>query len=270
MPTHLSLHGYLSHVRAMFIGLAGAGVTPAQEAPKAKAKDLQVLFIGNSQIYFNDLPRTVEALSESGPEDRPRIKADRFVSGGASLERLWNAGDGKGTARAKILEKKWDYVILQDIYLVKPESFNKYAPMFHELIQKNNSRTILFCTASVSQMYPKGFQELHDMHIALGKKLKVPVAAAGKVWLTCWGEMPTAEQRLAFYDADKAHPGKKGSYIYACTLFAALTGQSPVGVTNRIPKQPADTVTAAEAKQFQEAAWKVHQEVNPATAPSRP
>jgi hypothetical protein len=232
--------------------------------------ELQVLFIGNSQIYFNDLPRTVEALAESAPEDRRRIRADRFVSGGASLERLWNAGEGKGTARAKILEKKWDVVILQDIYFVKPESFNKYAPMFHELIQKNNGRTILFCTASVSQLYPKGFQELHDMHIALGKKLQVPVAAAGKVWLTCWGDKPTAEQRLAFYDPDKQHPGKKGSYTYACTLYAVLTGYSPVGLTRRIPKQPEDTVTAPEARQFQEAAWKVHQEVNPDSAPVKP
>ncbi len=261
---------YFASVLALIVGLTGAAMATGQEPGRPKGRDLQVLFIGNSQIYFNDLPRTVEALAGSAAEDRPRIRADRFVSGGASLERLWNAGADKGTARAKILEKRWDFVILQDIYFVKPESFNKYAPLFHELIQKNNSRTVLFCTASVSPLYPKGFQELHDMHIALGKKLHVPVAAAGKVWLSCWGNEPTVEQRLAFYDPDKQHPGKKGSYIYACTLYTTLTGLSPVGLTHRIPKQPEDTVTAAEAKQFQEAAWRVHQEVNPETAPARP
>jgi hypothetical protein len=35
------------------------------------------------------------------------------------------------------------------------------------------------------------------------------------------------------------------------------------GLTNRIPKQPEDAVTTEEAKRFQEAAWKVHQELNP-------
>src|SRR4029079_8978257 len=118
-------------------------------------------------------------------------------------------------------------------------------------------------TASINSQYPKGFHELHDLHIALGKKLQVPVAAAGKAWLTCWGDSPSGEERLALYNADKAHPGVKGSYIYACTLYAALTGLSPFGLTNSIPKLPADTVTEAEAKQFQEAAWRVHQEVNP-------
>jgi hypothetical protein len=270
MNTPLHLQRFLAGVLISIVGLAGGAVTAAKEPDKRKARVLHVLFIGNSQIYFNDLPRTVEALAESAPKDRIRIQADRLVSGGASLERLWSAGTGQGTARAKILEKKWDVVILQEIYNANVKSFSKYAPLFHELIQKNGSRTVLFCTASVSQLYPKGFQELHDMHIAMGKRLHVPVAAAGKAWLSYWGEKPTAEQRLALYDADKAHPGKKGSYIYACTLYAALTGRSPVGLTHRIPKQPEDTVTPAEAGIFQEAAWRVHQEVNPAKAASQP
>ena len=256
----------LPKILALIVVLTGVSSAHAQEP--AKTKEFHVLFIGNSQIFYNDLPRIVEALAESAPADRPRIRADRFVAGGASLERLWNAGVGKGTARAKIVEKKWDYVILQDIYLVKPDSFYKYGPLFHELAQNNGSRTVLFCTASVSSQYPSGFQNLHDMHIILGKKLQVPVAAAGKAWLSYWGETPSAEERLALYHTDKAHPGIKGSYIYACTLYAALTGHTPVGLTNQIPKQPADTVTAVEAKHFQDAAWRVHQDVNRKTTPA--
>ena len=251
-----------STVLALIVALTGASVAGTQEPGKARPRELHVLFIGNSQIYFNDLPRMVEALSESAPAEQPRIRADRFVAGGASLERLWNASDGKGTARARILEKKWEFVILQDIYFVKPDSFNKYARLFHEVIQKNGSRTILLCTASVSSQYPKGFQELHDMHIALKRELKVPLAAAGKAWMSYWGESPTAEERLALYHADKAHPGVKGSYVYACTLYAAITGQTPVGLTNRIPKQPEGTITTAEVRRFQDAAWRVHQEIN--------
>jgi ubiquinone/menaquinone biosynthesis C-methylase UbiE len=229
-------------------------------------KELQVLFIGNSQIFYNNLPKTLEALADSAPADRPRIQTDRFVPGGASLERLWEAGDGKGTVRAKIAEKKWDFVIVQEIYNAKPASFDKYAPLFHELIQKQGARTILFCTASVSTMYPKGFQDLLDMQLAMGKKLQVPVAAAGKAWLSFWGDKSTAEQRLDLYDKDKAHPGKKGSYIYACSLYAALTGKSPVGLTSLLPNQPAETISPMEAKQFQEAAWRMHQETNPEKA----
>lgn len=236
-----------------------AAYTPAAEQPP---KTIRVLFVGNSQVYYNDLPQIVEGLAESAPRDRPRIKAERAVAGGASLESHWNRGTGKGSARAKIAEEKWDYVILQDIYYTKPESFTKHARLFHDLIRQHGAKTVLLSTASISTLYPKGFHDLHDMHVALGKELKTPVAAAGKAWLDYWGDKPTPEQRLDLYDKDKAHPGRKGSYIYACTLYPILTGHSPVGLTHRLPKQPEDTISAAEAKRFQEAAWQAHQKIN--------
>jgi hypothetical protein len=252
------------YVAGLFLLATGPSGASAADPDKGEPppRTLRVLFVGNSQVYYNDLPRMVEALSESAAKDRPRIQAERAVFGGASLESHWNRGAGKDTARAKIAEQTWDYVILQDIFNTRPESFTRHARLFHELIRQQGSRTILLSTASISAMYPKGFQELHDMHIALGKELKVPVAAAGLAWLSYWGEGPTPEQRLALYDPDKAHPGKKGSYLYACTLYAVLTGQSPVGLSHRIPGQPEETVSPAEAKQFQETAWRVHQEIN--------
>ena len=237
-------------------------MTLRSEQAEVKAKELQVLFLGNSQIYYNDLPRILEALAASAPADRPRIRTERVVPGGASLASHWNAGEKKGTARARIKEKRWDYVVIQEIFHAKPDTFNQHATLFHDLIDKNDAKTVLFSTASISQLYPKGFSELHDMQATLGKKLKVSVAAGGNAWLSYWGEMPTQDERLALYDPDKAHPGKKGSYLYACVLYAALTGQTPIGLTNRIPGQPADTITEREAKRFQESAWQVHRKVN--------
>lgn len=234
----------------------------ADDKPASKPKEVRVLFLGNSQTYYQELPRIVEALADSAPKDRPRIKAEQALAGGASLQSLWNMGTDKGKPRARIEEGKWDFVILQDIYFTKPDSFEKYATLFHELIAKHGGKTVLFCTAGIPKQYPDGFREMLDMHVAVGKKLKVPVAAAGKSWLECWGESPTEEQRLALYHADKAHPGFRGSYIYACSLYAVLTGQSPVGLTNRMPRQPAEAIAPQEAKKFQEAAWKVHQEIN--------
>jgi len=232
---------------------------------------IRVLFVGNSQVYFNDLPRIVEALAESAPKDRPRIRTDRVVMGGASLESHWKRGTDKGTARAKIAAEKWDYVILQDYsFYTTKENYNTYARLFHDLIRQNGAKTVLFSTASFPNLVPKSFLELHDRHVALGKELKVPVAAAGKAWLAYWGDSPTQEQILALYHTDKGHPGPKGSYIYACTLYARLTGQSPVGLTHRIPHFPEKTITATEAKRFQEAAWRVHQEVNGKAPTTKP
>ena len=131
------------------------------------------------------------------------------VAGGASLESHWNRGEGKGTARAKIAEGKWDYVVLQDIYYTKPESFNKYARLFHELIRRHGAQTVLLSTASISTLYPKGFHELHAMHVALGKELKVPVAAAGQAWLVYWGDNSTPEERLGSTTRTRPIPARR-------------------------------------------------------------
>jgi hypothetical protein len=266
MTTLAHLHRF--RVGMFFLAAALAGMTIAVAEEKDSPKPIRVLFVGNSQFYYNNLHKIVEALAESSPKDRPRIHtdakpSDRAVAGGASLESHWKKGAGKDTARGKIAEEKWDFVILQDYtYVTSKESFTMYAGLFHDLILQNGAKTVFFSTASFPKLVPKGFLEVHERHATLGKELKVPVAAGGKAWLVYWGDNPTQEQILALYDQDKGHPGPKGSYLYACTLYALLTDHSPVGLTHSIPNQPENTITAAEAKRFQEAAWQVHQETN--------
>src|SRR5687768_3900314 len=97
-----------------FIMLGGPVAVQSEDKPAAK--EIHVLFVGNSQIFYNDLPKIVETLADSAAADKPRIKAGRALFGGASLESHWNKGTGEGTARAKIAGEKWDYVVLQDIY----------------------------------------------------------------------------------------------------------------------------------------------------------
>jgi len=142
--------------------------------------------------------------------------------------------------------------------------------LFHDLIRDNDARTVLFSPASFANKVPKGFLEVHDRHFAVGKELNVPVAAAGKAWLVYWDDNPTEDQILTLYHPDKGHPGPKGSYLYACTLYPILIGHSPVGLTHRIPNQPANTITPAQAKRLQEAAWQVHQETNPKPPGQKP
>src|SRR5262245_37964434 len=105
--------GMKSSVRSVWFTVAAIALVSmqvdAQEKASAPKKTIRVLFVGNSQIFYNDLPRLVEVLSESAAPDRPRISAERAVAGGASLESHWNRGEGAGTPRAKIAAEKWDY-----------------------------------------------------------------------------------------------------------------------------------------------------------------
>ena len=249
-------------------GSVGMPLAANDDKQAAAPKPIRVLFVGNSQFYYNNLHKIVEALAESAPKDRPRIftdarPSDRAVAGGATLESHWKRGTGKDTARGKLAEEKWDFVILQDYtYVTSKENFAQYARLFHDVIRQNGAKTVLFSTASFPKQIPKSFLDVNERHVTVARELKVPVAAGGKAWLAYWGDDPTTEQILDLYDKDKGHPGPKGSYLYACTLYPILTGHSPVGLTHRIPNQPEKTISPVEAKRLQEAAWRVHQEVN--------
>lgn len=211
-------------IAALIVGL-GSTEAPSQEKDE-KAKELRVLFIGNRLTYANDLPKIVEALAESAPKDRPRIKPDQITSAGFMLEQHWKRTDN-GSPQARIAAQKRDAVVLQDgVYSTADgfkkyaEGFEKHAPFFHELIDKNGAKTVLFCTATFNRLYPKSFQKMHDLQTAMGKKLKVPVAGTGKAWLTYLGDDSTPEQRQALY-SDAVHPSPKGSYLRLLALCNA-------------------------------------------------
>ena len=60
---------------------------------------------------------------------------------------------------------------------------------------------------------------------------------------------------------ENAHPGAHGVYINACSLFAILTGESPVGLpaTLKIPRRDKElTITPDDTRYLQELTWKVY------------
>lgn len=263
---------------APYIVKDGKAETDAGKTP------LKVLFIGNSQLRKANVPIIMEQLSESAPADYPRIAAGQAVMSGGDLKQQWDAGLGldEQTSRGKIVAEKWDYVVIQAYYKAGyndryKKSFETYATMFFRTIRKSGAKPILFATANASGYggrvksnpsyftFPGSFEKLNDVQIALGKKRGIPIAAAGYAWLKYLGPTPTKEQILDLYDKDMAHPGAKGSYIYACLLYAVVTGKSPVGLTAdiKVPKGKRITLQKDEAARMQKAAWEQYQESKP-------
>ncbi|MFA5265141.1 MAG: hypothetical protein WC378_15065 [Opitutaceae bacterium] len=247
-----------------FFGLACAGSLFA-------TNPLKVLFLGNSQMFYYDLPKMVKILADSAPAERSRIEVGEGLLGGASLKILWDK-EGPGSPRAMIATGKWDYVVIQEVYCPRQEEFETYAAKFDELIRNFQSRTVLFATASVSEFYqegttyPNGFVALNDRQLAFGKKHGILVALAGYAWMKYLGPNPSVAQRLDLYDKDKGHPGSKGTYLYACLLYAVLTGNNPEGLTNEFPSIHGGLVIPkAEAAKMQTAAWTQYLETKKAS-----
>jgi hypothetical protein len=92
-------------------------------------------------------------------------------------------------------------------------------------------------------------------------------AERNDIWAATTGPAFT-EARLARPDLHitksetDAHPGVHGAYLNACSLFAMIAGQSPVGLpaTLRLPGNgEAFAIAPDDAKSLQELAWKVYQ-----------
>ncbi len=98
------------------------------------------------------------------------------------------------------------------------------------------------------------------MQVSFGKISGITVAAAGYAWMKYLGPNPSEEQLLDLYHKDKGHPGYKGSYIYACLLYAVITDKNPVGLTSKFPNNVIANgsgilIGKEEAAKMQKAAW---------------
>ena len=220
-------------------------------------KPLHVLLIGNSQCPLLVANQLLENLAASDPGGRP-IKLTGCVKGGATLRSHWDAGTGPTSARGMIASNKWDFVVVQEIYNVSPEAFQPYARQFHGLIKETGATTVLFGTASILSLFPQGFENLHRMHLALGRELGVPIVDASPAYLKYFGDKPAPERMESLFAKDRAHPGLWGSYLYSCIIYSVLTGRTAVGLA-----APAG-IPAAVARQLQEIAWTQHQETTTA------
>jgi len=200
-----------------------------------------VLFLGNSYTYYNNLPKLIEDIATSQGDV---FTHDENTPGGKALSD--HAADA--TSLSKIKQGGWDYVVLQD-QSQKP-AFNPsfvatnclpYAKALSDSIYKYNDcgLPVFFMTwgrkngdASNCANYPpictyKGMQErLRSSYLIMGQQNNAPVSPVGAVWRDFIKNNPNVQ----LYNADESHPSLTGSYLAACTFYAAIFQKSPIGV----------------------------------------
>ena len=143
---------------------------------KDSAKEINVLFIGNSLTYFYDMPQTVQKMLN---ETTPNIRIEQSTFPGQSLDghlsdiitsrtengistRKKEEGE-KTETEIKIAEKKWDIVILQTgtISVLIPENreliTNKAISEIKKLVSNPNCKFILFNTWPSKNEYPEQY-----------------------------------------------------------------------------------------------------------------
>jgi hypothetical protein len=207
-------------IHFLFAFLLGATATqPRVDRP------IEVLFIGNSLTYYNEMPWMVGQLAAARGV---RVHAAFEGRSGATLKQQWE----HGRARTRIHEQRWDWVVLQDqstAPVIQPDELREYAAHFAAEVRASGAKPLLFLTwAHAGQ--PSAQAALTRAYRQTGAALRVPVAPVGIVW-------DRLRTRMQLFDGSGVHPNVTGTYLAACVFFAVITGQSPLGLPHRFDVQ---------------------------------
>jgi len=218
---------------AMSGGLSGATAS-ASEA-------LNVLFIGNSLTYTNDLPAMIAELAKAGGQ-ASFVHASE-TPGGCTFKKHWE--DGK--ALKMIHGKPWDFVVLQeysDMAVSDPAEMEKYGRLLNDAVTAHGSRTLWYLTwAHVD--HPEQQAAITKAYTGLSAETKGILVPAG----VAWDHFRTAHPTVNIYN-DIKHPDPTGTYLVACVFYGVLYHASPVGLPGALAHLDADL-----ARECQEIAW---------------
>ena len=207
--------------------------------PAALGRGARVLFIGNSLTAANGLPEEVRALATAAGLG---WEVQEELVGGAGLEEHWQ----RGAAQALIQSGHWDAVVLQQGPSSLPESrtnLRQWAAQFDGLVRAAGGRSALYMVWPELSRF-SWFDRVRDSYALAARDVSGWFLPAGESWRAAW----RGNALLALYGADGFHPTAAGSYAAALTIFAGLSGRSPLGLP-----APA-TIDSATADRLQRAA----------------
>lgn len=197
----------------------------AQQLPPAR--ELRVLFVGNSLTYVNNLPATLSAIAAAQPQ-AVRITTATYVAPGGTVAERWK----DGVAPAALREGRWDAVVLQErggllACMVDAEQRQQAECRASERAHKDfaalattaGARTLLLATWGPDEAWQ---QKLDRAIRQLASRTSAEVVPAGAT-LRAWASAHSQEATFP----DKVHPSLPATLIMAAQLYHAIAGIEP-------------------------------------------
>ena len=200
----------------------------------------EVLFIGNSYTYYNDLPNLIKEIALSFGDT---LVHESSTPGGYSF----SAHSTNTQTLSKINQQQWDYVVLQaqsQEPSLSPGYVNSNVlPAAQVLIDAIESNSLCieplffmtwgrkFGDASNCVAYPPvctylGMQErLRTRYLDMSFIHNASCSPVGMAWKNSIAINSTID----LYTSDNSHPSIYGSYLAACTFYASIFKKSAVG-----------------------------------------
>ncbi len=202
----------------------------------------QVLFLGNSYTYVNDLP---QLLNDAAASVGDNVITDQNTPGGYSLE----GHSTNAISLDKIRQGNWDFVVLQE-QSQRPSLQDEYvevnvypyAQRLNDTIVKYNfcSETAFYMTwgrengdASNCSIRPpvctyEGMDDLlKERYLFMANDNEAITSPVGAVWRY----LRDNDLNIDLYSSDGSHPSLAGSYTAAITFYTVIFKKDPTFIT---------------------------------------
>lgn len=246
MLLHRLILKSLALLCATLLGVFAAGPLVAQTKPKLLdvgiEKPASAIYIGNSFFYYNNSlhGHVTQLLRAADPKYGFRSVSATLSGSGFN----WHDVDSYFRPNAvssysfvadnKIVfnqpARLFDIAIMMDcsqcpIHPQLKSVFLEYAKKHSDTVRKHGAKPVFFMSWAYSDA-PEMTAQLAEAYTQAANDNNVFVIPAGLAFARSIAQQP----ELNLYVPDKRHPSLMGTYLAACTTYAALFKKSPVGL----------------------------------------
>lgn len=186
-----------------------------------KKDTLNILFVGNSYTYFENLPQIISIISESA---KVKLVTKKSTIGGAKLSQHWRSEGGLKT-REMIKNGDFDIVVLQEQSMgtiVEPDSVLKYTKLFCDYIKKHGAKPYLYLTWAREKV-PQYQEIINKVLLQAATENNAKIIPVGKAWALAKQLRPDIE----LYALDGSHPTNIGTFLTACVFVSTILDELP-------------------------------------------
>lgn len=175
-------------------------------------KRIQILFIGNSHTYYNDMPTMVARRAEDDGYD---CRIAMIAHGGWHLSQHIREPE----VRFNIRYGKYDYVVLQEYShpFVPEEEYFESVRTLVPWIREAGSRPVLFLTWA-RKNEPEKQEEMTKAAEKMSEETGAILAPVGREWWRYRKSWPDLE----LYQSDGAHATRAGSDFAAKMIWYVI------------------------------------------------
>jgi hypothetical protein len=202
----------------------------------ARAKSLNVLFVGNSYTYVCGMPEILKAMAESNGHE---LRYDQQTPGGRTFQKHWQ----EKKAVEKMATGDFDIVVFQNQSFEPvgdPGNMMKYGKLLAAEADKAGARKVYYLTMAYKEpikwmkedsekarrgaaLFPEMHERLVKSYTRLATETGGEIAPVVIAWKLAYESAPS----LKLHAGDHSHPSPEGAYLTALVFYKTLFNEDP-------------------------------------------